>query len=96
MKIQFSFVGMQDSLEDVWVELDEIPQEGQYVYFPKTGEISVRTVVWFPTHNDEDEEVAEPFVYVVLGPNGTESVPSRLERYLIGDNKVIGPLKHYS
>lgn len=93
MRVQFSFVGMSKPLDDVWRDLEQIPREGDCIYFPKAGEISVRTVVWFPTHNDDDEELSEPQVYVVVGPHRVESPPSRLEQYLKGDNKVIGPPK---
>lgn len=82
MKVQFSFVGTQEPLEDVWVNLEQIPGEGDNIYFRATGEIVVRSIVWYPIHNDEDEELSEPQVYVVVGPHRSESVPSHLERYL--------------
>lgn len=89
MRVQFSFVGMSEVMDDVWMDLEQIPREGDCIYFPKSGEISVRSVVWFPTHNDEDEELPEPLVYVVVGRSHSESPPSAFDRYLKGDDKPL-------
>lgn len=70
MKIQFSFVGHTDRHKDIWVDLPQVPQVGNIIHFPELSqaETYVRTVVWYISHDDEDEPIPEPFVYVVIGP----------------------------
>jgi len=68
MRIQFRLVGMVEQHDDVWLDLPVVPREGEAVKLPGIPEYDtvVRTVVWYPIVNDEDEQT-DPFVYVVLG-----------------------------
>lgn len=68
MKIHFSIVGTVERHPDVKVDLPVVPREGETVKIPGVSEADthVRTVVWYPLVDDE-EEAGEPFVYVVLG-----------------------------
>jgi hypothetical protein len=56
MRIQFSFVGLVERHDDVWVDLPAVPRVGETVEIPGLSQADtvVRTVVWY-------------FVYVVLG-----------------------------
>lgn len=69
MKVQFSLVGNTQRPGDMHANLDAVPRVGDVVNWPgiSQGETVVRTVVWYPTHDDEGVEVDEPFVYVVVG-----------------------------
>lgn len=69
MRIQFSIVGQVEQHDDVWVDLDAVPRVGDVVNLPGIPQYEsvVRTVVWYPTHDDEGEPLDAPFVYVVLG-----------------------------
>lgn len=92
MKVQFSFVGflMPDNTQprDFWVDLPQIPREGEIINIKGVSQSNtyVRAVVWYPVHNDDDEELAEPFVYVVVGPSRPQEDPNqaRLQQYLTG------------
>jgi hypothetical protein len=68
MRIQFRIVGTVELHDDVWIDLPVVPREGEGVKLPDIPEYDtvVRTVVWYPVVNDEDEQV-DPFVYIVLG-----------------------------
>lgn len=67
MRIQFSIVGTVDRHDNVWVDLDAVPRVGDTVGLPGISQADtvIRTVVWYPL--GDDEGVAAPFVYVVLG-----------------------------
>jgi hypothetical protein len=69
MRIQFNIVGTVEQHDNVWTDLGAVPREGEVVHLPGIPEYEtvVRTVVWYPLVDDEDE-ATEPFVYVVLGP----------------------------
>lgn len=69
MRVQFSLVGHVERPPDLWADLDTIPREGEVVNWPgiSQGNTVVRTVVWYPTHDDEGRPLDEPFVYVVVG-----------------------------
>lgn len=66
MRVQFSFVGTVERHENIYVEMDAVPQEGDTVDIPGVSQADtvVRTVVWHPLGEDGSEG---PFVYVVLG-----------------------------
>jgi hypothetical protein len=93
MKVHFSFVGIESRPEDIHIDLLQIPREGEIISIKgvSDAETYVRTVVWYLLHNDEGEQLYEPFVYVVVGPNRAESPPSRLEQYLKRDDKPETP-----
>ena len=65
MRIQFTFVGLTERHDDVWVDLPAVPRVGETVEIPGLSQADtvVRTVVWYPLGDDDKE----PFVYVVLG-----------------------------
>lgn len=67
-RVQFTFVDTAHPPEDVWVEMDSIPRVDDVVNIPgvEQYETVVRTVVWNPL-GDPDEDEVEPWVYVVLG-----------------------------
>ena len=62
-------VGHVERPPDLWADISAVPRVGDVVNWPgiSQGSTVVRTVVWYPTHDDEGEPVAEPFVYVVVG-----------------------------
>lgn len=66
MRIQFTFVGLTERHDDVWVNLPIVPREGETVDIPGLSQADtvIRTVVWYPLGDGDDKE---PFVYVVLG-----------------------------
>lgn len=70
MKIQFSLVGHIEQRDDIWIDLPQVPQVGDIINLPGLSQAAtyVRTVVWYISHDDEDEPIPEPFVYVVVGP----------------------------
>lgn len=70
MVIEFSVVGQVGNYDNVKVDLPAVPREGEVVNLPglEQHETMVRTVVWYPTHDDEDQPLDEPFVYIVVGP----------------------------
>lgn len=74
MRIQFSIVGQPRSHPDIWVNLEQVPREDEIIHIPGLSEADtyVRTVVWHPLGDEEDDEcnliITEPFVYVVVGP----------------------------
>jgi hypothetical protein len=75
MLIHFSVVGRTEPYNDVRVMMDCAPQEGETVELPglEAALTNVRTVVWYPLGDPEDETTnTEPFVYVVLGPRRPE------------------------
>lgn len=89
MKVQFSFVGflMPDQTQppDIWVDLPQIPKEGEILNVKGLSQSNtyVRTIVWYISHDDDDNELDEPFVYIVVGPPRPEyQPPSTFERYL--------------
>lgn len=66
MKVRFSVVGQTEQPNISDINLESIPQVNDSVYVPEiNGELSVRTVIWFPWGEEDGEE---PFVYVVIGP----------------------------
>ena len=69
MRVQFSLVGHVKRPPDLWADLDAVPRVGDVVNLPGISQADsvVRTVVWYPTHDDDGEPLAEPFVYVVVG-----------------------------
>lgn len=69
MRVQFSLVGHVERPADLVADFSSVPQVGDVVNWPgiSQGDTVVRTVVWYPTHDDDGEPVAEPFVYVVVG-----------------------------
>lgn len=70
MRVQFSLVGHTERPGPIWADLDAIPREGEVVNLPGISQAAtiVRTVVWYPTHDDRGDPLDEPFVYVVVGP----------------------------
>lgn len=84
MKVQFSLVGHMGNNPNITVNLDAVPRVGDVINWPglSQAETYVRTVVWYPTHDDDNEPLDEPFVYVVVGRDRGDPGPSRLERYL--------------
>lgn len=69
MNVKVSYVGTIDkSARIIWPDGWPVPREGDSFDVDVLGlsEVStVRTVVWYPHGN---EEVSEPFAYVVVGP----------------------------
>lgn len=76
MKAQFSLVGHVEQREDLWVDLPQIPQIGDIVNLPglSQAETYVRTVVWYVSHDDDNNLIPEPFVFVVVGPPRPEMI----------------------
>lgn len=66
MKVVFSVVGSIDPFRPVIAEMDAVPREGETVELPGLpAELTqVRTVVWYPAGEGDDQG---PFVYIVLG-----------------------------
>lgn len=69
MKIQFSIVGTVERHPNMWCDLPVVPRFGETVHLPGIPEYdtNVRTIVWYPLVDDEDNEIEEPFVCIVLG-----------------------------
>lgn len=66
MKILTTLVGITDHHRQLtWPEGWPVPQVGDSVDLPGLDGLAVRTVVWYPEGEGEDD--AEPFVYVVIG-----------------------------
>lgn len=68
MKIQISTVGLLNRVNIDWPEGWPVPQKGAAIDHPEAGSLFVRTVIWYP-QGAEDEDISEPFVYVVVGPS---------------------------
>lgn len=66
MKIVTTLVGIADHRRELkWPEGWPVPRVGDSVDLPGLGGLAVRTVVWCPEGEGEDD--FEPFVYVVIG-----------------------------
>lgn len=89
MKVQFSLVGHIGQRQDQVVDLPQIPREGDVINLPGISQANtyVRTVVWYISHDDDDEPLDEPFVYVVVGPPRGNPIRSSLQNYLEGPEK---------
>jgi hypothetical protein len=69
MKITARLTGVIDPPGLDWPEGWPVPREGDIVSLPGVGPLQVRTVVWYPAGDgDDDEGELDPFVYVVIGP----------------------------
>lgn len=68
MKVQFALVGHVER-RGFTVEMDVVPREGEIVCLPGISQADtvVRTVVYYVTHDDEENPIDEPFAYVVIG-----------------------------
>jgi hypothetical protein len=65
MKVITTLVGNPEKDRTLdWPATLPLPREGESVELP-WGSIYVRTVAWYPLGEDE---ISEPFVYLVLGP----------------------------
>lgn len=69
MKVVFDNVGQSYKPEPMIADLTAIPQVGDTVAWPHVSPENqiVRTVVWCITHNEDDEEIEVPYVYIVVG-----------------------------
>lgn len=68
MKIHFNVVGQVKTPSLSEVNLPRVPQLGELVHVVELDiDLYVRTVVWYPW-GEPNEEIGEPFVYVVIGP----------------------------
>lgn len=68
MKIHFKIVREVAPPDLKPLDLPCVPEVGQLVHVVSLDkDLYVRTVVWYPW-GEPHEEISEPFVYVVLGP----------------------------
>lgn len=74
MRVMMTFVGIE--LDNPWsqrnltLDMEAVPREGETVTLPDlpAGCSTIRTVVWYPMGDPEDEASGtDPFVYVVVG-----------------------------
>lgn len=83
MKVQFSSVGYVER-HGFTMDLEVVPQEGHHVHVKGISpDPLVRHVDWYLLHDDQDEPIDEPFVYVVIGPSRSDNDSrEKLQRYL--------------
>jgi hypothetical protein len=83
MRVQFSSVGYVER-HGFTMDLQMVPHEGDHVHIKGVSpDPVVRHVDWYLLHNDEDEAIDEPFIYVVIGPPRPDNNPRwNLQQYL--------------